>query len=81
MRVRDLLRSSADVVAARPDLAPASRARLWHTLAEGLLSLLDDGEDEAVLARAEQAVASLPGNDDLRLRIQLKRRSRRRVRI
>jgi eukaryotic-like serine/threonine-protein kinase len=74
MRVRDLLRSAAHVVANRQDLAPVSRARLLHTLAEGLLSLLDDAEADAALAAAQQALSEVPGAAaDLALRLQLKR--------
>jgi eukaryotic-like serine/threonine-protein kinase len=73
MRVRDLLRSSAQVIAARADLAPLSRARLLHTLAEGLLSLLDDDAAESVLATAQQCLNGVDDPTHLLLRIQLKR--------
>jgi hypothetical protein len=74
LRVRDLLRSSVPVVAARADLTPVSRARLLHTLGEGMLTLLDDAEADTALALAEQALASAPGlAPDLALRLKLKR--------
>jgi Protein kinase domain len=74
LRVRDLLRSSVPVVAARIDLTPVSRAKLLHTLGEGMLTLLDDAEADKTLALAEQALAAVPGlAPDLELRLKLKR--------
>lgn len=71
--VRELLRSSADMIAAREGLAPLSRANLLHTLAEGQLALLDDAAADSVLARAEDALRQAPDGMPLLLRIKLKR--------
>lgn len=74
VRVRDLLVSATALVRANAALAPVSRARLLHTLAEGLLALLDNENAAIALDAAEQALSESGGADPgLLLRIKLKR--------